>query len=148
MRKTGWNSAASAARPNIAQESQIRSPSTSPAQNATIPLVPRAMMRATRAAIAGPGEITATKSTTANVRKAICSTGSHQHGDRLFKVTLQRGEQLRAECTVDHTVIAGERDGHLALEAHAAVLGLDRPALRSTDREDGRLRRVDDRGEV
>ena len=49
---------------------------------------------------------------------------------------------------VDDAVIAGQRHRHLAFEAHTPNFGFDRTPLRRTDRKDGRLRRVDDRGEI
>src|SRR5262245_29205886 len=94
---------------------------------------------------------------TTSVFSVICSSlpfamaghdVSYQHGDRLLDVSLERGEELATEGAVDHAVIAGERHRHDADEGDAAVRALDRLAARGSDREDGRLRRIDDRGEL
>ena len=47
---------------------------------------------------------------------------------------------------VHHAVIAGERHAHHADERDAAVLCLDRLPARGADRQNGRLRRIDDGG--
>ena len=69
-------------------------------------------------------------------------------GDRLFDEGLERRQQLRAERAVDHAVVAGQRDRHLADEFDAAVFRFDRRAARGADGEDGGVRRIDDGGEL
>ena len=62
--------------------------------------------------------------------------------------SLEGRQQLGAERAVDHAMIAGERHRHDAGEGDAAVRGLDRLPTRGADRQDGRLRRIDDGGEL
>src|SRR5262245_14831280 len=71
---------------------------------------------------------------------------SHQHRHGLLDKSLERRQQLGPEDAVDHAVIAGERHREHARERDAAVFLLDRLPPRGADREDGRLRRIDDGG--
>src|SRR5215831_20032790 len=71
---------------------------------------------------------------------------SHQHRHGLLDKSLERRQQFGPERTVDHAVIAGERHRQHARKGDAAVLHLDRLPPRGADRQDRRLRRIDDRG--
>ena len=59
--------------------------------------------------------------------------GHHRHG--LLDESLERREQLRAERTIDHAMIAGERDRDHAGESDAAVRILHRLPPRGPDRK-------------
>ena len=57
------------------------------------------------------------------------------------------GQELRRVGAVEDPVVAGERDAHRRAHDDLAVAD-DGPRRQLADREDRRLRRVDDRGEV
>src|SRR5262245_13556453 len=78
-------------------------------------------------------------------RTSTCSViGSHQHCHWIFDQASEGGKELGPERTVDDTMIAGERHRHYAREPDAAVRGLDRLPARCTDRQNGRVRWIDD----
>ena len=67
---------------------------------------------------------------------------------RFLDKALEGRQQFGAERAIDHAMVAGQRDGHLADEFDAAVLGLDRCAARGAHRQDGGMRRIDDGREL
>src|SRR5262245_60424805 len=71
---------------------------------------------------------------------------SHQHRHGSLDKSLERRQQFGPERAVDHAVIAGERHREHAREGDAAVFLFDRLPPRRADREDRRLRRIDDGG--
>src|SRR5262245_10765847 len=74
--------------------------------------------------------------------------GSHQHCYWIFDQASEGGKQLGAERTIDHTMIAGERHRHHARETDPTIRGLDRLPSRRANRQNGRVRRIDDGGEL
>src|SRR5215510_15522461 len=70
--------------------------------------------------------------------------GSHQHCHWIFDQASERGKELGPERAVDHTMIAGERHRHHAREADTAIRGLDRLPPCRADRQNGRMRWIDD----
>ena len=68
-----------------------------------------------------------------------------QQGQRRFDSLFERGKQFGAGRAVDGAMIAGKRRAKQRRRNDLAVVN-DRPRLARTDREDRRLRRVDDRG--
>src|SRR5690606_14219543 len=71
--------------------------------------------------------------------------GEHHH--RLLQEVLQRLEEASAGRAVDHTVIAAHGHAHAWPDHDLAVL-YDHLLLDPAHREDRRLRRIDDRGEL
>src|SRR5262245_62113810 len=69
----------------------------------------------------------------------------NQRRHRLLHKSPERREKLGAERAVDHAMVARERHRHHAGEADRAVGLLDRLPARRADREDRRVRRIDDR---
>src|SRR3954469_11846434 len=66
--------------------------------------------------------------------------------DRLLEDRLHAREELRRRRAAEDAVVAGDRDVHAVAGDHLAVAD-DRLALHLADRQDRRLRRVDDRRE-
>src|ERR1051326_1227807 len=77
----------------------------------------------------------------------ILNLCSHQHAHRRFDQFLERGQQLGAERTVDHAVVAGHRDAEQARERDAAIGLFYRLAPRRTDPQNSRMWRIDEGGE-
>src|SRR5258705_334397 len=71
----------------------------------------------------------------------------HHHHDGVFDQHLEGADQFGAERAVDGAVIAGQRDAHHVCHFDLAV-SHDRTLFTGADREDGGVRRVDDRGEM
>src|SRR5262249_28079179 len=67
-----------------------------------------------------------------------------QDADRRLDQGTEGVEQIGADRAVDNAVIARERHRHLAHELESAVARLDGRAANPTDRQDGRMGRVDD----
>src|SRR5207249_10224526 len=74
--------------------------------------------------------------------------GLHQHCHWIFDQASKRSEELGPERAVNHTRIAGERHRHHAREADATIRRLDRLPPRRADRQNGRVRRIDDGGKL
>src|SRR6185437_444280 len=85
---------------------------------------------------------------TSGIAPAIGQTPLHEEGDRLLDQRLEGGKQFGAERAVEHAMIARHGRRHLADEFDGAVLRLHRRAARRADRQDRRVRRIDDGGEL
>src|SRR5262249_20712561 len=72
----------------------------------------------------------------------------HQHGHGLLDAAPECRKQLRPERAVHHAMITRQRPRHDADKGDPARGRLDRLPARSADRENGRLRRIDDGGEL
>src|SRR5260221_3569949 len=81
------------------------------------------------------------------IKQDSCAAASDHQAYRMLDEMPKGRKQLGAKYAVDDAVIARQRDRHLADEAHPAVRGLDRPARGGSDRENCRVRRIDDGGE-
>src|SRR4030095_5328569 len=75
------------------------------------------------------------------------SASSERELERPLEQVAEPGQELRTVRAVDDTVVARESDGPQGAGEEAAVRVLDRGTPDAPDREDRRLRRVDDRGE-
>src|SRR5215510_6694641 len=74
--------------------------------------------------------------------------GSHQHCHWIFDQASERSKELGPERAVDDTMIAGKRHRHHARKANATIRSLDRLPPRRADRQNGRMRRIDNRREL
>src|SRR5260370_18226 len=75
------------------------------------------------------------------------STLLDQHRGRLLDIGAQRLQVLRAHRAVDHAMIDRQGAAHHVAHDHLA-LARDRPHLAHADRQDHRLRRIDDGGKA
>src|SRR5262245_45579836 len=78
---------------------------------------------------------------------AFAGARSEEERERLLEEHLQPAQESPREHPVDDAVIAGERDRHRPAR-HDASLAHHRRLADRADREDGRLGRIDDGGEV
>src|SRR5262245_16954116 len=72
---------------------------------------------------------------------------SHHHQYRVLDQALERADELGAKRTINGPVIGGQRHGHQHRGFDPAAAH-HRPLLAGADRQDGRVRRVDDGGEI
>src|ERR1051325_589854 len=80
-------------------------------------------------------------------QSAIDNPQLEQHRQRILQHLLQRLQERRARRSVDHAMVTAHRQTHAAAHDHPLAL---RHCLRRdrSDRDDSRLGRVDDRGEL
>ena len=87
----------------------------------------------------------------APVFRSRCQTQAlrhlNQHGDRVFDEALERGQKLGAKRAIHHAMITGERATHHGC-GHDLIALHDSAFLPAPHRQNGRMRRVDDRVEI
>src|SRR3984885_7318450 len=78
---------------------------------------------------------------------AVLTSSLYQHAHRQFDQDLDGRQQFRAQRAIEHAMVAGQRQAQHADKGNATVGLLDRLPPRRADRENGRVRRIDDGGE-
>src|SRR6266487_1253496 len=75
--------------------------------------------------------------------RSLIAARSHHHHHGVLDQGLERADELGPERTVDRAVIGGESDRH-DMRGFDLAVAHDRALLAGADRENGRMRRIDD----